>query len=84
MNKKKMTAFLLLALSLAALAGLVFFAKGISSGLSGNQSTSKFPVQSQEYMAASDEKKASMLTKAKEAAYKQVNNLWKEKLGAYK
>lgn len=35
------------------------------------------------YQAASDETKADMLKKAKEAAYKQVNNLWKEKLGAF-
>ena len=35
------------------------------------------------YSAATDEEKANMLKKAKEAAYKQVNNLWKEKLGAY-
>lgn len=34
------------------------------------------------YQAASDETKADMLNKAKEAAYKQVNSLWKEKLGA--
>ena len=35
------------------------------------------------YQAASDETKADMLNKAKEAAYKQVNNLWKEKLGVF-
>jgi hypothetical protein len=35
------------------------------------------------YQAASDETKADMLNKAKEAAYKQVSNLWKEKLGAF-
>ena len=35
------------------------------------------------YQAASDERKAELLKKAKEAAYKQVNNAWKEKLGAY-
>lgn len=35
------------------------------------------------YQAASDETKADMLKKAKEAAYKQVNNIWKEKLGAF-
>ena len=52
MKRKKMVAFLVLAASLLALAGLVFFAKGVSSGLSGNQSTSKFPVQIQEYMAS--------------------------------
>lgn len=52
MKKKKMIAILLLALTLAALAGFVFFAKKVSSGLSTNQSTSKFPVQIQEYMAS--------------------------------
>ncbi len=35
------------------------------------------------YMNASDEAKADMLNKAKEAAYKAVNNIWKDKLGAY-
>lgn len=35
------------------------------------------------YQAASDETKADMLNKAKEAAYKQVNAMWKEKLGAF-
>lgn len=35
------------------------------------------------YANASDEAKADMLNKAKEAAYKQVNNLWKDKLGAF-
>lgn len=34
------------------------------------------------YVTASDEEKANMLNKAKEAAYKAVNNIWKEKLGA--
>ena len=34
------------------------------------------------YVTASDEDKANMLNKAKEAAYKAVNNIWKEKLGA--
>ena len=35
------------------------------------------------YRNASDEQKADMLKKAIDAAYKQVNNQWKEKLGAY-
>jgi hypothetical protein len=35
------------------------------------------------YVNASDEAKADMLNKAKEAAYKAVNNIWKDKLGAY-
>ena len=35
------------------------------------------------YRNASDEERANMLTKAKDAAYKQVNNLWKDKLGAF-
>ena len=35
------------------------------------------------YQRASDEEKAAMLKKALEAAYKQVSNQWKEKLGAY-
>jgi hypothetical protein len=35
------------------------------------------------YKTASDEQKATMLKKAIDAAYKQVNNSWKEKLGAY-
>lgn len=35
------------------------------------------------YINASDEKKADMLNKAKEAAYKAVNNIWKDKLGAF-
>ena len=35
------------------------------------------------YMNASDESKADMLNKAKEAAYKAVNNIWKDKLGAF-
>ena len=52
MYKKKIAAFLLLALSMAALGGVFFFAKQVSSGLSTNQSTSKFPVQIQEYMAS--------------------------------
>ena len=52
MNKKKGIVFLLLTLSLAALAGVVFFAKQVSTGLSTNQSISKFPVQIQEYMAS--------------------------------
>ena len=52
MSKKKMVTVLLLALSLAALCGVAVFAKAFSSGLSANQSTSKFPVQIQEYMAS--------------------------------
>ena len=35
------------------------------------------------YKTASDEQKAEMLKKALDNAYKQVNNVWKEKLGAY-
>lgn len=35
------------------------------------------------YQRASDEEKAAMLKKALDAAYKQVSNHWKEKLGAY-
>ena len=35
------------------------------------------------YRNASDEERANMLTKAKDAAYKQVNNIWKDKLGAF-
>ena len=35
------------------------------------------------YQRASDEEKAAMLKKALDAAYKQVSNQWKEKLGAY-
>lgn len=35
------------------------------------------------YKTASDEQKATMLKKALDAAYKQVGNQWKEKLGAY-
>lgn len=35
------------------------------------------------YVNASDEAKADMLNKAKEAAYKAVNNIWKDKLGAF-
>lgn len=35
------------------------------------------------YITASDETKADMLNKAKEAAYKTVNNIWKDKLGAF-
>ena len=35
------------------------------------------------YVNASDETKADMLNKAKEAAYKAVNNIWKDKLGAF-
>ena len=35
------------------------------------------------YVTASDEDKANMLNKAKEAAYKTVNNIWKDKLGAF-
>lgn len=35
------------------------------------------------YQSATDEEKASMLKKALDAAYKQVNNVWKERLGAY-
>ena len=52
MNKKKTIALLLLVLSLAVLAGVVFLAQGFVSGLSSNQSTSKFPVQIQEYMSS--------------------------------
>lgn len=52
MNRKKRIAGLMLALTLVLLAGLVFFARRISFGLSGNQSTSKFPVQIQEYMSS--------------------------------
>lgn len=52
MNKKKLKAVLLLVLSLALLAGAVVVAQRFSSGLSGNQSTSKFPVQIQEYMSS--------------------------------
>ncbi len=52
MNKKKTIAFLVLGVSLLALVGFVFLARSVSSGLSGNQSTSKFPVQIQEYMAS--------------------------------
>ena len=32
---------------------------------------------------ATDEQKAELLKKALDNAYKQVNNVWKEKLGAY-
>ncbi len=52
MKKKKKIHYLALALTVVALIGFVFFAKMLSSGLSGNQSTSKFPVQIQEYMAS--------------------------------
>ena len=52
MNRKKGLALLLLVLSLAAVAGLALFARRVSAGLSHNQSTSKFPVQIQEYMSS--------------------------------
>ena len=35
------------------------------------------------YSAASDEERYNMLKKAIDAAYKQVNTIWKEKLGAF-
>ncbi len=43
----------------------------------------KDTMASASYKMASDEQKASMLKKALDAAYKQVSNQWKEKLGAY-
>jgi len=42
----------------------------------------KETMASDAYKSASDEEKASMLKKAIDAAYKVVNNTWKEKLGA--
>ena len=43
----------------------------------------KDTMASASYKNASDENKAAMLKKALDAAYKQVSNQWKEKLGAY-
>ena len=40
-------------------------------------------MQSPSYINATDETKAEMLKKALDAAYKTVNNIWKEKLGAF-
>lgn len=50
--KKKKQQIRLLILSLAALAVVAFFAWGVSRGLSKNHSTSRFPVQIQEYMSS--------------------------------
>ena len=40
-------------------------------------------MQSPSYINATDETKAEMLRKAREAAYKTVNNIWKDRLGAF-
>ena len=40
-------------------------------------------MQSPSYINATDETKAEMLKKAREAAYKTVNNIWKDRLGAF-
>ena len=50
--KKKKQQIRLLILSLATLAVVAFFAWGVSRGLSKNHSTSRFPVQIQEYMSS--------------------------------